>query len=211
MCHSDILPNTLHLYLLHGQPLVEFGFFFNAARTLAITAISLCKRIYHCSVRLVSHYKKICKAFVKYAYFALPQNSLYSFETMADCIVRVISDCLRTGYCYAQQGCAQRDTAPLKEQIHLTKIATRVPTCISNTAFVVDSTKLSNGEDIRCDDMGSWIYTGSKTFSYHFDKGGKVHRGDDLENHKEYQLSHQFFKNKSLPSLRMIVLYTVHF
>ena len=27
--------------------------------------------------------------------------------------VRVISDCFRTGYCYAQQGCAQRDTAPL--------------------------------------------------------------------------------------------------
>ena len=32
---------------------------------------------------------------------------------MADCIVRVISDCFRTSYCYAQQGCAQRDTAPL--------------------------------------------------------------------------------------------------
>ena len=32
---------------------------------------------------------------------------------MADCIVRVISDCFRTGYCYAQQGCAQRGTAPL--------------------------------------------------------------------------------------------------
>ena len=112
MCHSDILPNTLHLYLCTDNLWLNLAFF-NAARTLAITAIFLCKRIYHCSVRLVSRYKKICKAFVKYAYFALPQNSLYSFETIADCIVRVISDCFRTGYCYAQQGCAQRDTAPL--------------------------------------------------------------------------------------------------
>ena len=58
--------------------------------------------------------------------------------------------------------------------------------------------KLCNGEDIRCDDMGSWIYTGSKTFSYHFDKDRKVHRGDDLENHKEYQMSRQFFKKQEL-------------
>ena len=104
-------------------------------------------------------------------------------------------------------GLATDDVAAilLKEQIHLTKIATRVPTCISkNTAFVVDSTKLLNGEDIRCDDMGSWIYTGSKTFSYYLDEDGKVHR--DSENHKEYQLSRQFFKNKSLPSLRKVII-----
>ena len=69
----------------------------------------------------------------------------------------------------------------LKKQIHLTQIATRVPTCISkNTAFVVDSTKLHNSEDIRCDDMGAWTYTGSKTFSYHIDEDGKVHSGDYL-------------------------------
>ena len=32
---------------------------------------------------------------------------------MADCTVRALSDTFRTGFCYAQQGCAQRDTAPL--------------------------------------------------------------------------------------------------
>ena len=68
----------------------------------------------------------------------------------------------------------------LKEQIHLTQIATRVPTCISkNTAFVVSSTKLRNSEDIRCDDMGTWTYTGSKTFPYNIDEDGKVHSGDN--------------------------------
>jgi hypothetical protein len=49
-------------------------------------------------------------------------------------------------------GLATDDVAAilLKEQIHLTKIATRVPTCISkNTAFVVDSTKIRSSEDIR--------------------------------------------------------------
>ena len=91
----------------------------------------------------------------------------------------------------------------LKEQIHLTKIATRVPTCISkNTAFVVDSTKIRSSEDIRCDDMGAWTYTGSKAFSYYIDEDGKVHRGNDSENHKEYQ----FFKNKSLPSLQKVII-----
>ena len=69
MCHSDILPNTLHLYLCTDNLWLNLAFF-NAARTFAITAISLCKRINHCSVRLVSRYKKVCKAFVKYAYFA---------------------------------------------------------------------------------------------------------------------------------------------
>ena len=33
---------------------------FSAARTLAITTISLCKRIYHCLIRFVLLYKKIC-------------------------------------------------------------------------------------------------------------------------------------------------------
>ena len=95
----------------------------------------------------------------------------------------------------------------LKVQIHLTKIATRVPTCISkNTAFVVDSTKIRNSEDIRCDDMGAWTYTGSKAFSYYIDEDGKVHRGNDSENHKEYQFTRQFFKNKSLPSLRKVII-----
>ena len=106
-------------------------------------------------------------------------------------------------------GLATDDVAAihLKEQIHLTKIATRVPTCISkNTAFVVDSTKIRSSEDIRCDDMGAWTYTGSKVFPYYIDEDGKVHRGNDSENHKEYQFTHQFFKNKSLPSLRKVII-----
>ena len=59
------------------------------------------------------------KKYVKYAYFDLPQNSLYSFETMADYVVRAISDSFRTRFCYAQQGCAQCDTAPLKKGLQV--------------------------------------------------------------------------------------------
>ena len=63
-------------------------------------------------------------------------------------------------YCWGlSNGLATDDVVAilLKEQIYLTKIATRVTTCISkNTAFIVDSTKLSKGEDIRCDDIGAW-------------------------------------------------------
>ena len=116
-------------------------------------------------------------------------------------------------------GLATDDVAAilLKEQIHLTKIATRVshltkiatrvPTCVSkNTAVIVNSQKLGNGEDIRCDDMGAWTYTGSKAFSYYIDEDGNVHKGDNSEDHKEYQLTRQCFKNKSLPSLRKVII-----
>ena len=80
---------------------------FHAARALAITAIFLCKHTCYYSVRFV---------LLHISDFGLPQNLLFSFETMAACVVRTISDSFRCVFCYALQGCTQCDTAPLSEK-----------------------------------------------------------------------------------------------
>ena len=92
--------------------MVEFGFFLMLQELLQSQRFP-CVNGY-ITVQLDLY--RVTKKYVKHLYnmHILPYlRTLYSFETMADCIVRVISDCFRTGYCYAQQGCAQRDTAPL--------------------------------------------------------------------------------------------------
>ena len=52
-------------------------------------------------------------------------------------------------------------TVLIQETIEQSEIARKVPTNVSkNTVFVVDTTKLSDGEDMRCDDVGAWLCTG---------------------------------------------------
>ena len=100
-------------------------------------------------------------------------------------------------------------TVLIQETIEQSEIARKVPTNVSkNTVFVVDTTKLCDGEDMRCDDMGAWLCTGSKRFDYSVDDTGNLKRETELENHsreKLYQLNRQFFKNKSAPSVRKII------
>ena len=95
---------------LHGQPRVPFGFL------LVLQELLQSQRFPYVNWYITVQLDSYCfaKKYVKYTYFDLPQNSLYSFETMADYVVRPISDSFRTGFCYAQQGCAQCDTAPFK-------------------------------------------------------------------------------------------------
>ena len=100
-------------------------------------------------------------------------------------------------------------TVLIQEKIDQSKIAQKVPTNISkNTVFILDTTKLLHGEDMRCDDMGAWLCTGSKRFDYSVDNEGKINRETELANQsqeKPYQLNRQFFKNKSAPSVRKII------
>ena len=61
----------------------------------------------------------------------------------------------------------------LKEPSDRTGVATRVPTNISkNSVFVVDTATLSNQADVKCDDLGAWLCTGSKKFLYSKDDKG---------------------------------------
>ncbi|CAB3977441.1 Hypothetical predicted protein [Paramuricea clavata] len=95
----------------------------------------------------------------------------------------------------------------LRGNVDQAKVATKVPTNVSkNTSFIVDTTKLRNDQDVKCDDLGAWHYTGTKKFGYSLDDAGVIYREDDFADEPQYQLSRQFFKNKSLPSLRKIVV-----
>lgn len=113
------------------------------------------------------------------------------------------------------KGMATDDVAMvlIKEKIEQSKISTKVPTNIGkNTAFVVDTTKLRHDQDTRCDDLGAWLCTGSKRFDYIMDDTGNIYRETELGDQsyeKQYQLNRQFFKNKSAPSVRKIII-TAH-
>ena len=112
---------------MHGQPRVPFGFLLVLQELLQSQLFPYVNG--YITVQLDSYC--FTKKYVKYAYFDLPQNSLYSFETMADYIVRAISDSFRTGFCYAQQGCAQCDTAPLILDLCRDFYFTHLLTCLS--------------------------------------------------------------------------------
>ena len=101
----------------------------------------------------------------------------------------------------------------IQEKIEQSKIATKVPTNVSkNTVFVVDTTELRDDQDMRCDDMGAWLCTGSRRYGYSVDDTGNINSEAELANQsheKQYQLNRQFFKNKSAPSVRKIII-TAH-
>ena len=99
----------------------------------------------------------------------------------------------------------------LKPFADRTLMATRVPTNISkNTVFVVDTSNLSNKADVKCDDLGAWLCTGSKKFPYSTDNSGICHRLEDKDDcppdHVLHIVQRQFFTNKSLPSLRKSII-----
>ena len=46
----------------------------------------------------------------------------------------------------------------LKGSVNRDLVATRVPTNVeNNTVFIIDTTKLSDKDDIKCDDLGAWL------------------------------------------------------
>ena len=60
--------------------------------------------------------------------------------------------------------------------------------------------------------MGAWLCTGSRRYGYSVDDTGNVNRKiepDHQSHEKSYQLNRQFFKNKSAPSVRKIIV-TAH-
>ena len=75
------------------------------------------------------------------------------------------------------------------------RVASAVPIRVQhNVAFVVDSWKLKNIWDVKCDDMGSWANQGRKTF-----KKGKM---DD-----DYNVYRQSYFNANLPSFKKYLVY----
>ena len=87
-----------------------------------------------------------------------------------------------------------------------------MPTNLSKntgTVFAVDMSNLLNKGDIKCDDLGAWLCTGSHKFLYSTDTGicQKLEEQSDCPpNHVSYIVQCQFFSNKSLPSLRKSII-----
>ena len=97
----------------------------------------------------------------------------------------------------------------LKGSVNRDLVATSVPTNVeNNTVFIIDTTKLSDKDDIKCDDLGAWLCTGSNKFVYTLDATGSVGKEDEVvqdrssdEDVRVYNVQRQFYSNKSMPSL----------
>ncbi len=89
------------------------------------------------------------------------------------------------------------------------KIATLVPTAVEkNVVFIVKTTALGHLEDVKCDDLGSWVITGTKKTAYE-KKERKVQKIDSQEKVSGlsmFQVRRTFYKNASLPSLRKSIV-----
>ena len=102
-------------------------------------------------------------------------------------------------------------TILIKGSVTNSRVATRVPTDIdTNVAFIVDTSKILDKEDMKCDDLGAWLCTGSKKMKYLMVPSGKVTKVEKREvsdeQCSEYIIQRQFFTNKSMPSLRKTIV-----
>lgn len=94
-------------------------------------------------------------------------------------------------------------------------VASAVPSTVDkNVVFLVDSTALVKTDDIKCDDLGSWLVTGSKKsiFEKKEDLSVQLITEEMGSSHgKRLFLVHRlFYKNKSLPSLRKSVVTAIN-
>ena len=94
-----------------------------------------------------------------------------------------------------KQGMQTKDAVQILREFPEKRVASAVPIIVQhNVAFVIDSWKLKNIWDVKCDDMGSWANQGRKTF-----KKGKP---DD-----DYNVYRQSYFNANLPSLKKYLVY----
>lgn len=92
----------------------------------------------------------------------------------------------------------------LKERSDHTGVATRVPTNISkHSVFVVDTSTLSNKADVKYDELGACLCTGSNNFLYSKDDNGVCHKmedeGDCPSDYVLYIAQRPFFSTKACP------------
>ena len=99
----------------------------------------------------------------------------------------------------------------IKGRIDRSQIATKGPTSVEdNTVFVVDTSKLTDKDDLKSDDLGAWDNTGSKSVFYRLDEDGKLTKVNKQETtDKEagiFVIKRRSYSNLSLKSLRRITM-----
>lgn len=82
-----------------------------------------------------------------------------------------------------------------------------------NVAFLIENAKMKKLDDLKCDDMGAWIHTGSPKLSAKliYDRKGaideiiRIGNDDDLGTHDSLTLKRIYYVNKSSNDVRKII------
>ena len=95
--------------------------------------------------------------------------------------------------------------------IDRSRIATRGPTSVENDAvFVVDTSKIPEKDDMKCDDLGAWDCKGSKKLFYSMDGDGKLAKlaKEKLPDDQVgvFVIQRQWYRNLSMDSLQRIII-----
>jgi len=84
------------------------------------------------------------------------------------------------------------------------------PVGIKDTAtFLIDTTKLRHFEDIKADDMGSWVHKGRPVHFYTIDRlaSGEVYGAQLSEDAEAYKLTRIYYHHKGTPEFRKTIFY----
>lgn len=87
-------------------------------------------------------------------------------------------------------------------------VAEVVPTNINKSvSFIIDTSAIDHIDDLKCDEMGSWVCVGVKT-AYFRKKSAKVKKVSERKCQREdvFKLTRRYYSNDSLPSLKRIIV-----
>ena len=82
-----------------------------------------------------------------------------------------------------------------------------------NVAFLIENSKMKKSDDLKCDDMGAWIHTGSPKLpaKVTYDRKGKINEiiritnDDHLDSRDSLILKRIYYVNKSSNDVRKIL------
>ena len=97
----------------------------------------------------------------------------------------------------------------LSSELSASQICTRVPFCVEvNALFFVDLNQLSSPNDIICDDMGVWKWSGSSKQWVVVDEAGFVAfiKEDDVEKNSCYFVWKCYYCLKASPDVKRMII-----
>ena len=87
-------------------------------------------------------------------------------------------------------------------------IAEVVPVNVNkNVSFIIDTLEIDNIEDLKCDELGSWVCMGVKSARFR-KKSAKVRKVSEKKRNREdvFKVTSRYYSNGSLPSLKRIIV-----
>ena len=97
----------------------------------------------------------------------------------------------------------------LNSELSNSQICTRVPFSVEvNAVFVVDLNKLSSPNDVLCDDMGVWKWSGSSKRWVLVDEAGFVAfiKEEDVESDNCFYVWKRYYCLKSSPDVKRMII-----